>query len=67
MDQIVINNMLSEGWIELKDGQTVSPKIGDRFFVSGGGSVNITGQTGGDCWSLGSSTLNSTGQTGDSK
>ena len=51
------------GWAELKDGEVVSPKKGDRFFVVSG-TVTVSCQSGGDCRSYGNSTLNSTGQTG---
>ena len=61
--QISRDEFLRYGWTELEDGQTVSPQKGDRFFAFGG-TITVTGQTGGDCWSNDNSTLNSTGQTG---
>ena len=45
------------------DGDTVSPRENESWIVLGG-TVQITGQTGGDCRAYGTATLNATGQTG---
>ena len=54
--------LISNGWIELFDGQTITPVAGDKFFVRSG-TINSTGQTGGYCWAESGGTVNSTGQT----
>ena len=51
------------GWRLLVDGESVTLGRGDRAYVTGG-SVAITGQTGGYVWGDGSSTITSSGQTG---
>ena len=63
LHKISRDELLHYGWIEIQDGQTVSPHKGDRFFAFAG-TINATGQTGGYCRSYDSSTLNATGQTG---
>ena len=53
----------SDGWTIVPDGETISPKKGDKFKVLEG-TVTVSNQTGGDCSAFGNATLNSENQTG---
>ena len=55
--------LLNDGWVQLHDGDSVSPKDGDKYFITEG-VLDVNNQTGGHCLAFGRSTLNVTGQIG---
>ena len=63
IQMINIEELLNNGWVQLHDGDSVSPKNGDKYFITAG-VLNVNNQNGGECQAHGSSTLNVTGQTG---
>lgn len=52
-----IDKMIAIGWTEKFDGDVVSPKTGDRFFIRSG-ALNASAQSGGECRAYGNATLN---------
>ena len=61
IQMINIEELLNNGWVQFQDGDSVSPKNGDKYFITEG-VLNVNNQAGGDCRAYGSSTLNATGQ-----
>ena len=58
-----IEEMKERGWKVVQDGETITPKEGDRFMVIEG-VVTVENQTGGFCKAYSNATLNATNQTG---
>jgi hypothetical protein len=60
---LTCEGMIANGWIEVFDGETVSPKLeSDQYFVRKG-TVKIVDQSGGYFEARGNSTVNSVNQT----